>query len=339
LLNFVSHADAARLVSGCLPGAAPYDADIVILTMGRVQATLAAVASALRQQNVTSYVALLEQGGPPEGRPDYVRLFRGRRDAGYFVSAGNLGVGGGRNFLTSVGRGRIIVAIDNDATFGDAFVVYDALRIFRHAPLLGAMGFRVMDGSGSRLDESSWGYPAALKARSAGRFLTTTFVGAGHAIRRAAWLEAGGYDARLFFTWEEYDFALRAIACGWHVEYRGELAVRHATAAEARLRWRAGRTRWYVRNRLLIARKWGASWVSLLPRICGYLLKGALAGGFWQAARGVAGAVALDARLEKRVMPARMRRYLAEHEGAHRGALIQRLAPELFGRLPERASG
>jgi len=329
----------ARLVSGCLPGAAAYDADIVILTMGRVQATLAAVASALRQQSVSSYVALLDQGAAPSGYPEFVALFRGRRDAGYFVSDGNMGVGGGRNFLASVGHGRMIVAIDNDATFGDAFVVYDALRIFRRSPLLGAIAFRVLDGSGARLDEQSWGYPAALKPRSAGRFLTTTFVGAGHAIRRAAWQEAGGYDPRLFFTWEEYDFALRAIECGWHVEYRGELAVRHGMAAESRLRWRAGRTRWYVRNRLLIARKWGASWVSLLPRICGYLLKGALAGGFWQAARGVAGAIAWDAAIEKRRMPARMRRYVAEHESAHRGALIQRLAPELFGRLSERASG
>lgn len=329
-----------RLVAGSLPPAGRYDADIIILTMGRVEATLGAVASALRQQRARCYVALLDQGDCPAAAQKYALLFEGRGDAGFFVSEQNLGVGGGRNFLASVGHGKIIVAIDNDAVFADGFVVVDALNVFETSPLLGAIGFRILDGPGARLDEASWGYPTVLKAKNAGRFLTTTFVGAGHAIRRAAWADAAGYDEKLFFTWEEYDFALRAIACGWRVEYRGELSVRHRLEAEARVRWRAGRTEVFVRNRLVIARKWGASWAGLLPRIFGYLVKGGLNGAFLAALRGVAAAVAWDREIERRRMTASMRLYVREHEDRHRGNLAQLVAREVFGRVSDgRASG
>jgi GT2 family glycosyltransferase len=327
-----------KLVAGKMPPAGRYDADIIILTMGRVEETMAAVASAMRQQDVSCYIALLDQGDCPAAAQRYARLFEGRLDAGLFVSPQNLGVGGGRNFLGSLGHGKIIVAIDNDAVFADAFVVVDALRIFAASPLLGAIGFRILDGAGRHLDDASWGYPAALKARSAERFLTTTFVGAGHAIRRAAWADAEGYDEKLFFTWEEYDFALRAIACGWRVEYRGELSVRHRLATEARVRWQAGRTEIFVRNRLVIARKWGVAWVALVPRIAGYLVKGGLNGAFWAALRGVGAAAAWDREIKRRKMTPSMRLYVREHENRHRGNPAQRVAREVFGKVSDGAA-
>jgi len=324
--------EAPALAAGSLPPAGPYEADIIILTMGRVAETLAAVESALRQLHVALYVAVLDQASEPAARDAYRRAFAGREGLGYFVSAANLGVGGGRNFLAAIGHGEVIVGLDNDAVFADAFVVSDAIRAFRADENLGAIGFRIMNGAGTGPDEQSWGYPAALKALGAKAFLTTTFVGAGHAIRRACWADAGPYDETLFFTWEEYDFALRAIARGWQVAYRGDLAVRHLLAAEARVRWQGGRTRLFVRNRLLIARKWGAPWLVLLPRICGYVLKGALHGQALAAVSGVAAAWRRDAALPKCPMPAPMRDYVFAHETRHRGSPMQRVGREVFNR-------
>jgi len=215
------------LAAGAGPPAGPYDADIIILTMGRQSATLAAIESAMRQQGVAAHITVLDQGSPPEMQGTFTRLFAGSDQVGYYIAPKNLGVAGGRNFLSDIGRGEIIVALDNDAVFADIFIVLDALRGFAEAPLLGAIAFRIMDEAGEVLDEHSWGYPAALRAQAGGRFLTTTFIGAGHAIRRAAWEGAGRYDEKLFFTWEEYDFALRAIAVGWRIEYRGDLTVLH----------------------------------------------------------------------------------------------------------------
>jgi GT2 family glycosyltransferase len=328
--------DTPYLAAGSPPPPGDYDADIVILTMGRQQATLAAIASALRQQTLSFYIAVLDQGGDPAAQRRYIKLFQSCPHAGYYVAAHNLGVAGGRNFLSAIGHGRIIVSLDNDAVFADGFIASDALRAFAAAPHLGAIAFRIMDESGQALDERSWGYPESLKPRAHGRFLTTTFVGAGHAIRRDAWEDAGGYDESLFFTWEEYDFALRAICRHWHVEYRGELAVRHRADEEARVRWQNGRTAIFVRNRILIARKWGSSWLGLTPRIGAYLVQGALNGAFLAAASGVSAAWRMDDWHSHRKMPPAMRLYLEENEERHRGTWLQKLRPVLFGKRADR---
>ena len=78
-----------------------------------------------------------------------------------------------------------------------------------------------------------------------------------------------------FFCWEEFDFCLRAINRGWRIRYRGDICVRHKVSPERRVSWSG--TRWFysVRNRLYIARKWGASWPALVPRCCAYVIKGA----------------------------------------------------------------
>jgi GT2 family glycosyltransferase len=117
--------------------------------------------------------------------------------------------------------------------------------------------------------------PPSLLPRAAESFDTTTFVGAGHAIRRADFEAAGGYDDALFFCWEEYDFSLRAINMGRRIRYRGDIAVRHKVSGEHRFAWSG--TRWFhfVRNRIYIEMKYGASSPSLLPRFLAYQVKGA----------------------------------------------------------------
>ena len=74
-----------------------------------------------------------------------------------------------------------------------------------------------------------------------------------------AWQQAGGYDSRLFFCWEEFYFCLRAIALGWRVRYRGDIVIRHKVAAERRVDWSSARWFYFVRNRLYIERKLGRS--------------------------------------------------------------------------------
>jgi GT2 family glycosyltransferase len=161
-------------------------------------------------------------------------------------------------------------------------------------PDLAAIGCRILLYATAADDLSSWGYARALLPRAGDCFDAATFVGAGHAIRRAAWTEVGGYDPALFFCWEEYDFCLRAIARGWRVRYRGDIAVRHKVSPERRVAWSESRWFHYVRNRLYIERKQGACCVELLPRMCGYLFQAALNGGFRQCLRGMQAAYVMD---------------------------------------------
>jgi GT2 family glycosyltransferase len=315
----VSHENA---YSTCLPSlklgrhppASPYDADIIILSRNRLTETIAAVDSALAQQGLRFHVSLLDQGSDPATRTGFAEAFRLHRHFSYYAVAENLGVGGGRNFLSALGQGRIIIGLDNDAVFADAHVASRAVRAFDENPALGVLGFKILEKDGVHLDECSWGYPAGLKPRSDARFDATTFVGAGHAIRRATWSAAGGYDADLFFTWEEYDFALRAIAAGWRIQCDGTLAVIHKISKEARVQWSRERTRLFIRNRLILARKWNLSWAQLSPRICIYLLKALRDRRLTGALAGLFGAFRQDRSLIKHAMPAPMVSYIYQNE-------------------------
>jgi GT2 family glycosyltransferase len=303
-----------RLVAGSHPRACGYDADIIVLTQDRLAETIEAVESAFRQQNVSFHVSVLDQGSPAAVRDGFALAFKDRGNFGYYVVDGNLGVAGGRNFLSGLGSGGAIVALDNDAVFADDLVVRKAVALFAESPGLGAIGFKILARDGVNLDAFSWGYPAGLKRFAHGNFASTTFVGAGHAIRRAAWIAAGGYDAELFFTWEEYDFSLRMIALRWTILYAGSLAVIHKVSPEARVGWQSERMKFFVRNRIIVARKWNLSWVELAPRIVGYLLKAARNRRLLPALSGLAQAVLADRWVLKRKLTAHMRVYLRENE-------------------------
>jgi GT2 family glycosyltransferase len=287
--------------------------------------TIEAVDSALQQRNVSFHISVLDQGSSAMVQAGFAKAFRTHRNFGYYVSPINLGVGGGRNFLSALGSGNAIVALDNDAVFADPSVVANAVALFARSPGLGVIGFKILVRDGRNLDESSWGYPPGLKKHAHEDFLTTTFVGAGHAIRRKTWTEAGGYDADLFFTWEEYDFALRAIALQWSISYAGSLAVIHKVASQARVRWQSERMRWFVRNRLIVARKWNISWPELSLRIGGYLAKAARNGMLRPALAGVWDAAKADRMLFKRSLSPHMRRYISAHEIRFQDNLIRSL--------------
>ena len=319
-----------RLVAGAAaPPAGAYDADIVILALDRAEATAAAIASALDQRGARCHLTVLDQGSRPEALAQFAALIEGRADASLYASAENLGVAGGRNLASGLGHGRAIVGLDNDATFDGAATVAGILAALDVDPGLAALGLRIVADATGGDDLSSWGYPRALLARAGERFEVATFVGAGHAIRRSAWAAAGGYDSRLFFCWEEYDFCLRAIAQGWRIGYRGDLVVRHKVSAEHRVAWSGRRWFFFVRNRLLIERKWGASWPELMPRVAGYWAKGARSGLGGETWRAVAAAAAMEPGAA-RPLPAAARAYLARVDGAHRDGFVRRVAREIL---------
>jgi GT2 family glycosyltransferase len=199
---------------------------------------------------------------------------QGRYDITLLSTERNLGVAGGRNLISGLGHGRVIVALDNDAEFASPDTVAQMVAVLDAEPRLGAIGCRIVTYASGDDDLSSWGYPIGLLPSAGESFDTVTYVGAGHAIRREAWQQAGGYDAKLFFCWEEFDFCLRAIALGWHIRYRGDIVVRHKVCAEQRVGWDDARWFYFVRNRIYIERKLDHSWFALLPRIAGYMVKG-----------------------------------------------------------------
>ncbi len=317
-----------------LPEAASYDADIIILSLDRPDDTEAAIVSALSQTGLSRQVIVLDQGSTPENLARFARLIEGRADARLAEAGGNVGVAGGRNRASALGQGRVIIALDNDAVFATPDTAAQAVAALDARADCAVVAFRILNGDGSADDRACWGYPDALRPRAAERFACATFVGAGHAISRRAWMEVGGYDSALEFTWEEFDFALRAIARGWHLRYDGTLAVHHKRATAARIDW--GNKRWflYVRNRLYIARKWRRPAGVLAARATAYALKSFRIGLPGQGLRGIRAGLSMPLPHPPAQIGEAAAAYLWQTDGRWRGGFWQRLRLEVFAALP-----
>lgn len=253
------------------PPTGDYDVDIVILALDRAEETLAAVASASDQIGVSKHLFILDQGSGAETLRRLAEAVADRVDATLLMAATNLGVAGGRNIASNLGHGRVIVALDNDAEFATADTVSRMVAALDAEPGLGAIGCRIVTFSDGRDDLSSWGYPVSLLSRAGECFDAVTYVGAGHALRRAAWEQAGGYDAALFFCWEEFDFCLRAIVLGWRVRYRGDIVIRHKVCGERRVEWCANRWFYLYGTGCTSSGSWaggGPRWCRARPAMC-----------------------------------------------------------------------
>ncbi|MGE0225273.1 MAG: glycosyltransferase family 2 protein [Acetobacteraceae bacterium] len=324
-----------RLIAGRTPPAGrPYDADVVILALDRPDDTLIAIGSALAQGGVSRHLTVLDQGSAPGTLDRLAARIAGRTDACLFRSERNQGVAGGRNLASAIGHGRVIAALDNDAVFAAPDTLSRLVAALDAEPGLAAIGCRILRDDDGSDDRTSWGYPAGRLSQAGESFDAVTYVGAGHAIRRTAWTAAGGYDPTLFFCWEEYDFCLRAIALGWRVRYRGDIAIRHRLAEEHRMRW--GDHRWFhfVRNRLYIARKYGAGWPAIAPRTVGYLIKGMANGLPGPTLRAIAAAIAMGRNVTPVRLPEAARDYLRRNDTLQRESWMVRLRREVLAALP-----
>jgi GT2 family glycosyltransferase len=327
------------VIAGRLPAAPGYDADIIILCLDRPDETEAAIRSALAQTGLSRHVIVLDQGSGPDNLSRFAQLVDGREDAVLVAAGSNLGVAGGRNRASDLGRGAALIALDNDAIFADRETAARAVALLGREPDCAVIAFRILNADGSADDAEAWGFPKALLARSTERFRCATFVGAGHAIRRQAWTVLGGYDPQLSFTWEEFDFALRAINQGWQLLYAGDIAVHHKRAISLRSEWH--KTRWflYVRNRLYIARKCRTAPSALAVRALAYAVRSVRIGLPHQGINGIRAGFAMPLPTPRIGLGPAARRYLKETDGRWRGGLWQRLTREVLAAVPSPRRG
>ena len=159
------------------------------------------------EQSTTSDLPRVTSGLP------VLRLIRHEVSAGYIVR---------RNEGARAARGNVIFSLDDDAVFSSPCVVEQTLRDFSH-PRIGAVAIpyiephkanREMQRAPTR--EDIW--------------ITASFIGTAHAVRRDVFLALGGYREHLVHQGEEGDFCLRMLAA--ELKNEAGLTTEHTEVTE-----------------------------------------------------------------------------------------------------------
>lgn len=156
-----------------------------------------------------------------------------------------------RNIGVREARTPLVAFADDDSWWAPGSLAA-AAEIFDHHPRLALVAGRMLVGDEESLDpvchemaRSPLGIDPDLPGPS-----VLGFMACGAVVRRAAFVEAGGFDDVVFFMGEEERLALDLAARGWALSYVDSLVAHHHPSP---VRDTTGRRALAARNRLLTA--------------------------------------------------------------------------------------
>lgn len=214
----------------------------VVLTQGTRPTEVAEAIASLRRGGASAIVVVLN--GADDGAADQIP-----DGVGIVESAENLGVPGGRDLGAGGVTTELIGFLDDDAVLLTDDADDRIAEMFRLRPELGAISLRIVDERGevARRHVPRAGESSATEAGPA-----ATFLGGASVIRRAAYVEAGGYWPDLFYAHEELDLSWRLHDAGYEVRYAPDIVVEHPKTPISR---HADGWRLTGRNRVMVARR------------------------------------------------------------------------------------
>jgi GT2 family glycosyltransferase len=201
----------------------------------------------LRDQTV-KHTVFVSDGASTDGTPEKIhRLFP---DVTLVTHADDPGYAAATNRGVAAGRGDVILLLNNDAFCRPDFLEhlvasFDDERVGAVAPLTLRSDERTIDSVGLTLDVT-----LAPFIRLSGRPIEEATLhrpvlvspgGGADAYRRAAWMEAGGFDERLSFYGADLDLGLRIRSLGWTTAAAPAAAAVHLRSATSGHRSRRAR--------------------------------------------------------------------------------------------------
>jgi GT2 family glycosyltransferase len=214
----------------------------VILTMGNRPAEVArAVDSVLAQRGAPVELVVVGNGADVTGLPSGVRSIR---------LPDNVGVAAGRNAGVAECAGDVVLFLDDDGWYPDPGLAAHITARFAADPALAVLSMHVVDPDGG--PGARWHVPRLRAGDPDRSSVVTTFLGGACAIRRSAYLEAGGLPGLFFYGHEETDLAWRLMDRGYRLEYDATARMCHHALPNAR---HATFRRQDGRNRVLLARR------------------------------------------------------------------------------------
>jgi len=160
----------------------------------------------------------------------------------------NLGVPGGRHMGIELTTADVVILIDDDAWLTTPHLVVTTRRLFKDHRSLGAVGYLIDTPAGTGIDR--W-VPHRGGEIAEGVRTAVSFPGGAHALRRTAYLEAGGYTGEFFFKHEETDLSWAMLAAGWDIAHTDWIVLHHPPTGELR---HSGVLEQSVRNKIWLVR-------------------------------------------------------------------------------------
>jgi len=195
------------------------DATVVITTKDRMDDLRVAVASALTQTGANIETLVVDDGST-DGTADMIRsefpavaLHREEQSQGYIVQ---------RNKAATLAKGAIIFSIDDDAAFSSPHTVAQTLAEFT-VDRIGAVAIPFADVNKSQAVHQQ----APAPGSGDDIYITNTFIGTAHALRRDVFLKLGAYRTQLFHQGEEADYAIRMLDAGYVIRLGRADPVHH----------------------------------------------------------------------------------------------------------------
>jgi glycosyltransferase involved in cell wall biosynthesis len=180
-------------------------ATIAVTTRNRVEELEQLLPTALAQ--TADCEVLVIDDGSTDGTSDHVRrhfpevrLERSEQSLGLIVQ---------RTRAAQMARAPILVSVDDDARMPSTTTVEQTLADFDH-PRIGAVAIPFVDVRTSTVVRQE-------APDAEGRWITPSYIGTAHALRRDVFLGVGGYRSGLAQQAEEPDYCLRMLAAGYVV--------------------------------------------------------------------------------------------------------------------------
>jgi len=216
---------------------------IVILTMGTRPEELArAIESTAPLRASGAGLIVVGNGADAGPLPSGVTSLR---------LAENVGVAGGRNAGVAACGGDVVLFLDDDGWYPEPAALGNRVAArFAADPGLAVLSLRVTDPDGR--PGGRWHVPRLRASDPERSSVVTTFAGGACAIRRSAYLEAGGQPEAFFFGHEETDLAWRLMDLGYRLEYDAQGVLHHPAVPNHR------HPTWYrteARNRVWLSRR------------------------------------------------------------------------------------
>ncbi len=194
---------------------APLTCAIMIATRNR-RADLARTCAVLEMLRPAPAEVLICADGCTDGTVEFLAEFHPQFHL--FINDPALGSIASRDALLRASTADLVLSLDDDSHPLEPDFLARAVALFTANPRLAVADFA------QRSDE----HPASLEAAGFGPAGPRgSYSSAGAVLRRAVYLELGGYEPFFFHAYEEPDFALRCIGAGYAVRFEPGATIRH----------------------------------------------------------------------------------------------------------------